>query len=152
MPIHNAFYLVQGTLNPTALEKTGPILQVEISVPPALAEFLAKNQKPVPPPMVGKALVDTGASITAVELEVFTSLGISPISFRKVLTPSGQAQQNTFPVQIAFPGTPLPQMRFNEVLGSELKAQGFIALIGRDVLRHFILIYNGPGANFSLSF
>jgi len=35
--------------------------------------------------------------------------------------------------------------------GSNLQAQGLIALIGRDVLNKCVLVYNGPDGSFSLS-
>jgi len=36
-------------------------------------------------------------------------------------------------------------------VGAALKAQGIVALIGRDVLQHCTLYYNGPAGQITLS-
>src|SRR5438034_4293051 len=69
-----------------------------------------------------------------------------------VRTPSGNQQQSLHPCQIASPGTPIPPLDFNAVTGSQLAAQGLAALVGRDVLRHFLMIYNGVDGIWTLSF
>jgi hypothetical protein len=37
-------------------------------------------------------------------------------------------------------------------VGSTLKPQGIVALIGRDLLRNFLLIYDGVHGSWTLSF
>lgn len=44
---------------------------------------------------------------------------------------------------ISFPGTPIPTLPFNVVIGSSLAPLGFSVLVGRDVLRFFQIVYNG---------
>jgi hypothetical protein len=95
-------------------------------------------------------LIDTGASITSVDVSIIQSLGIQPVGISNVFTPQGSTQQELFPVKLSFIGTPII-FNFSSVLGSELRNQGIFALIGRDVLSRCILIYNGPAGHFSLS-
>jgi hypothetical protein len=69
-----------------------------------------------------------------------------------VFTPQGSTQQNKFPARVSFPGTTLPAVDFGSVYGSTLKNQGIIALIGRDLLTHFVFTYNGPGGFITLAY
>ncbi|MEK7384828.1 MAG: hypothetical protein AABZ83_00180, partial [candidate division NC10 bacterium] len=43
----------------------------------------------------------------------------------------------------SFPGTPIPTLPVNVVIGSSLAPLGFSVLVGRDVLRFFQIVYNG---------
>jgi hypothetical protein len=52
---------------------------------------------------------------------------------------------------MSFPGTQLPGLEFSSLIGSVLAAQGIVGLLGRDVLSHFLLVYNGPAGMFSLA-
>ena len=45
-----------------------------------------------------------------------------------------------------------PAINFAFVVGCDLAPQGIIALIGRDVLRHFTMTYNGTFGQIILSF
>ena len=160
MPVYNHFYLIS---RPTTSSQTspfhagpmlrfGPLLPVNIQLPTALATYLSQNGKTVPAPVSGQALIDTGASISAVDASVIQSLGVQPVGVVKVNTPSGSANQNQYPVQFVFPGTNLPSLEGTHAIGSVLKSQGILALIGRDVLSRFVLVYNGPGGFITLAF
>ncbi len=158
MPIHNHFNYRQNPSNPSqvipephGLAVTGPIMQVELSVPDELAQYLTDNNQPIPPPLTGIGLIDTGASITAVDVSIIQQLGIQPVGISNVYTPQGSAQQELFPIKLTFIGGLPITINFSSVLGSELRNQGIIALIGRDVLSNCILIYNGTAGHFSLS-
>jgi predicted aspartyl protease len=117
-----------------------------------LAAVLQQSQSPIPPPHVGLALIDTGASITAVDERVLRTLGLSPTGVTQVATPGGEVQQAVYACDIAFPGTPIPTLPFNSVIGSQLEGLGYSALIGRDVLRFFQLVYNGAEGLWTLAF
>jgi len=120
-------------------------------VPQALEDLLSQQGKPVPKPIAGKALMDTGASITAVDDSIITSLGVQPVGVTTVHTPSGSAQQNQYPARFNFPGSGLPQLNVHQTIGSILRPQGIIALIGRDALSNVVLVYNGPGGFITLA-
>jgi hypothetical protein len=94
-------------------------------------------------PVTGRVLFDTGATKTVVDEAAIKQLGIQPAGVTNVSTPSGTAQQLLYPAELEF----LPmhsRVKFTFVIGSpHLAAQGLLALIGRDVMRHMVLIYNG---------
>jgi hypothetical protein len=54
--------------------------------------------------------------------------------------------------KFSFPGTTIPVLEFNTVVGAELQQQGYLAIIGRDLLRHFQLVYNGVDGIWTLAF
>ncbi len=74
-----------------------------------------------------------------------------PVHNQFLLVNGGLNSQYLYPARLVFPGTTLPSIDFSSVVGSQLSAQGIVALIGRDVLQHFLLVYNGPAGMFSLS-
>jgi predicted aspartyl protease len=129
----------------------GPRLNVEVHVPEPLSILLSQQGKPIPKPIPGEALIDTGASITAVDDSVITSLGVQPVGVTTVHTPSGSAQQNQYPVRFVFPGSGLPDLVIAQAIGSVLLPQGTIALIGREALASIILVYNGRAGMFTLA-
>jgi hypothetical protein len=152
MPVHNQFLLgPKNQLNPNLLRLKGPVVHVEIQIPTVLAQTLQQQGKPLPQPVTGFCLVDTGASKTCVDAGAVAGLGVSPINRVQVQTPSGSTSQYTYPVRMSFPGTQLPGFEFSSVIGSVLAAQGIVGLLGRDVLSNFLLVYNGPAGLFSLA-
>lgn len=155
MPIFSRFWLTQQsppTADPEQLRIRGPALHAEIFIPQALAAVLQQTQQPLPVPHVGLVLIDTGASISAVDEQVLQGLGLSPTGVIQVVTPSGSAQQPQYDCEISFPGTPIPTLPFNSVAGSQLSGLGYSALLGPDVLRYFQLVYNGFEGMWTLAF
>lgn len=157
MPIYNLHQTAVDPKDPTQqisskelLTATGPWIPVELMIPDKLAEYYTKNNIQIPACIRGNALVDTGASITCVDLPLIKSLGVQPISSAQVLTPQGSAMQDIYPVKILFAGTSIA-FNLNAVLGSDLAAQNIVALIGRDILSICMIVYNGPFGHFSLS-
>lgn len=151
MPVFNNFFLVNNQINPLLLRNIGPRLIIEIHVPPVLANYLTQRGQPVPAPISGDALLDTGASISAVETNVISQLRVNPIGITSVHTPGGVVQQNLHPIRFVFPAIGMLTIDFNAVIGSNLQPQGIIALVGRDVLSNCLLVYNGPAGMYSIS-
>lgn len=157
MPIYNRFVnLLQGNqLDPQALMMVGPILNVEISIPTALANLYSKTGISIPQPISGLAILDTGAYRTSVDNKTITSLGVQPVGLEPTLTPSGRKNQNTYPAHVKFPGTTI-DLDFNEALGADLEEQKvnnqpIIALVGRDILSQCVFIYNGAMGTYTLA-
>jgi hypothetical protein len=144
--------------SPQALMTTGPLIQIQIEIPAALAAIMQAANQPIPAPVDGMALIDTGATITSIHAPILTGLGINPVGVANVGTAGGPQQQSTYPARFSFPGTPLPGFEMAQVIGCDLTGQTvlnqrqLIALIGRDVLANAILVYNGSAGMFSLSF
>ena len=153
MPIYNHFVL-DDKRQPSAasLRGTGAVLRAEISVQPALAAKLEKDGVATPAPVVGKALIDTGAGATAIDVSVCATLDIAPVGVKQVGTAGGQTAQPLFPVSLHLPGTGLPRFDISPAIGCDLSGQGILALIGRDVLSRCVLMWNGPMGHVILSF
>jgi hypothetical protein len=96
--------------------------------------------------------LDTGASLTAVDQRVLTDLGLTPVDVAQVVTPAGVAPQPIYSCNISFPGTPIPTLPFNVVVGGSLAPLGISVLVGRDVLRFFQVVYNGVEGMWTLAF
>ena len=160
MPVHNQFFF-QNTpngaqINPHALVKAGPVLAVEISIPAALTEKLTKENKPVPPPKTGLALIDTGATHSCVDDDTISQLGVNPIGRTKIHGSAGAHEVNIFPAHFRFPAIPNFEIDFTATLGVDIQAQKvnnqpIIALLGRDVLLRCVFIYNGPLGVYTLA-
>jgi hypothetical protein len=58
--------------------------------------------------------------------------------------------QNVYPIQIEVVGLPIT-INAPRAVGAPLEPQGILVLIGRDVLQHTVLVYNGPAGSISLS-
>ena len=91
MPIHNQFLLDNaGQPSPQGLIAAGPILSVEIEIHLALAAVLEKDKQPLPAPISGQALIDTGATETAIDQQVATQLKLQPVGSVQSGTAGGQ--------------------------------------------------------------
>ncbi|MBI3319407.1 MAG: retroviral-like aspartic protease family protein [Candidatus Omnitrophica bacterium] len=125
--------------------------QVRIGISEAKADLLRQQGKPIPAPVEITALIDTGASATAVKPEVIRQLQLMPRGVANIATPSSAAHPcNVYDVSLVFAnGVGLPVITVIEV---PLEGQVIQGLIGRDVLTHGILIYSGYTNTFSLSF
>jgi hypothetical protein len=60
----------------------------------------------------------------------------------------GIAQMGVFPASLSFPELKIPQLEMERVIGCRLgwkseKDDGFLMLLGRDILRNFLFIYDG---------
>jgi hypothetical protein len=120
--------------------------------------LLTQQQQPHPVPQTIRGLVDTGASNTCVDPSVLAALQLQPTGSVPMLTPSTGAtpmNADTYDVGIIVPngvhqGLILPIIQVSAC--DLLTAQGFHALIGRDILSQCILIYNGSIDLMSLSY
>ena len=132
---------------PTGLTTKGGIFPVNIQLPQVLVDHLTSKNTPIPPPISGSALIDTGASVSVVDLSVLRKLKINPIGVATVTTTAGHTQQNLFPARFQLARLLID---INAVLGANLSSQGLTAIIGRDILSKCILIYHGPAGRITL--
>jgi len=151
MPVFNHVYMGQQpgqppppspNFVPTILQQTGPLIQVQIEVPTALAQHLQQAGQPIPAPVPGFGLLDTGATISAVDNSVVQSLGVQSTGIANVGTAGGTQQQPVYPIRITLPAHKI-NFDVSSALGATLSQQGIVALLGRDFLQHFVLVYNG---------
>jgi hypothetical protein len=106
-----------------------------------------------PAPFKYLLLIDTGASCTCVDPSVLSSLNLTPTGPVTMNTPSTGSTPHTafqYDVSLFIPGSaanqpPLSLPNIAVAAAELLTAQGFHALIGRDILAHCVLVYNGGG-------
>jgi predicted aspartyl protease len=158
MPTHNQYFRDQNKqLNSQAMVLAGPVLQVEISVEATLAEYLTAHNQPVPQPIGGWALIDTGATRTAIDQSVVKHLNLSPIDQVVLSTAHGQREAGVYACRMKLVSTALPEITASRATEVDLAGQSvadktIIALIGRDLLSNCVFVYNGTNGHFSISF
>ena len=138
-------------------QTAGPQINLYIGVSQPRASALSQAGQTIPQPIGVRGLIDTGASMTAVDPSIITALGLQPTGAQPILTPSTGAtphSANTFDVSITIPiiGAQTWTLGALQVFESALNVQGIQALIGRDVLANSLLIYDGRFGIFSLAF
>jgi predicted aspartyl protease len=134
----------------------GPQIEIYVGVSQPRSTALQQAGQQVPQFQLIRGLVDTGASTTAIDPSVVQGLGLSPTGSISVLTPSTGSipiQASTFDVSIVIPifsgqTFTLPAV---QVFESSLSVQGIQALIGRDILKNALLVYDGRNSIFSLA-
>ena len=95
--------------------------------------------------------------MSGVDPETIEKLGLVATGVTSVLTPSTQEgvphQARSYDVRLLIPASPaswiIPALA---VIESNLKAQGFEVLLGRDVLGECLLVYDGRSKIYSLAF
>jgi len=169
VPIYNGITLqfsgppqpgqIMPQVSPDVFAQSGPIIPIQIQIPLVLSQSYPKAGTLIPAPVQGFALIDTGASITSVHEAIFTQLGVKQNGVASVGTAGGPTRQFTYPGRITFTGANFPAFEHPRILGCNLTGQVFlqnpsspiIALIGRDILKRFVFVYNGTAGSFSLS-
>lgn len=141
---------------PNALRDAGAILPVQINISKALHGLLTAKKQPIPKPVEGVALIDTGATKSCVERSILAGLGIKPIGLVKIGTAKGATQCQLFPARLFFPTIRL-DVSYSSMAGVNLKGQviqgaPLIALVGRDVLLKCLFIYCGYGGYYTISY
>ena len=134
------------------LARVGPRLRVQVAVPESLAAALNERGEDVSGPEEGFALFDTGASATCADESVLLRLGLSPVDTLRIATPSGTSVASVYVCALYFPGSQMPDLNEVFVIGAQLQNQNYAVLIGRDILKDMILIYDGPGARITFAY
>ena len=148
-------YPQQGVATPaTQLVMLGPVISIHVEVMPELAEALRDAGRSVPPPFEGKALIDTGASVSAIDLRVVGELGLREIGTIP-LRGIGHDETHDAPAylcMLSVLGHPYIPIYTEPVAGVRLPAKtgDQVALVGRDFLRRLTMNYDGPGGRYEL--
>ena len=128
----------------------GPLVQLLVGPSKSFIQSVGAQNVATPQPIL--ALVDTGASGTVLTPAVIQQLGVQPVSAVPVHTPSTitAVHCNQYQVNIYFP----QGVTVEDVLAIEapMGGQNIQCLIGRDILRHGVLVYIGYANQFTISF
>ncbi len=113
---------------------------------------LRSNKRPFPQPRSLRAVIDTGATITIIREGIAASLDMKPVNVLPISFPTDKdgkpALFRQYSIQLVLPNNVvLPQIRAAEM---PMTHYAIDCLIGRDVLRQGVFIYNGPLDAFTL--
>jgi hypothetical protein len=134
----------------------GPLIDVAVGVSSARREILLKTGQTVPAAVTIRALIDTGATSSCIDHSCLEPLLIPPTGTTSAHTPSTAGKPHRFEqydvsLTVRHPDSNLflPNVA---VIAAHLPTQGIQALIGRDVLRQCLFVYNGSEETFTLAF
>jgi hypothetical protein len=129
----------------SALQRRGPILPIRIGLPSASAKDGAETVMEEV-----QALVDTGASITAVNMSVAERLGLVATGSLELGGVTGSATRPIYGVRLVMPE---PGYTFDpiQVVGADLNTPDFEVLIGRNLLCSMLMTYDGTRGQFALT-
>ena len=145
------------------IDADGLVLRVAIGLSATMTSGFQRAGRAVPQPAVIDALIDTGADVTVIDRRViasFTRHGLTQHRFVLLNAPAagvrvvagGVGVTSEYLVGMSLPhGSAAPlRLRTFPVLEGDLSSLGYDAVIGRDVLAHCTLFYDGPGRRFTL--
>ncbi len=92
-----------------------------------------------------RALIDTGASLTVINPEIAATCKLKQTGHQMINAVGGQAGEfPAYAAAISFPGTELPGLDATRVVACPIIRQPFFScLIGRDIMRKWLLTYDG---------
>ena len=137
-----------------------PMVNAVIHPSQARVAALKAAGQPTPHGIPVRALIDTGASGTCIDPMILQALSLTATGVVAVNTPTTgvtPVNQDQYDIGLIIPGpsqTHVPLFVGNlPVLAAELfQAQGFHALIGRDVLSMCLMTYDGVNGFFSIAY
>lgn len=119
-------------------------------------EALMRLGQPVPNLVPARLLIDTGASCTLLDCPIIAALGIDPTGQQQINTPSTgntPATVNQYDISLFLAHRVAPKfIQTLPIIESDFSAQPIDGLLGRDVLRECLLVFDGEAQRFSLAF
>jgi hypothetical protein len=132
------------------LQSTGPVLPIELIVGSMIEDTLRLDDQNLQAPLSISAMVDTGARRTVIRASLVTQLNLKPVGATLINTPSStNVHCYEYLTRLILPHNVIVE---SVVIAAPLEGQNIQCLIGRDVLRHGVLIYIGYDDSFTLSF
>ncbi len=133
-----------------------PILELLIEeTSGALVTVYIKHSREAMPPLEVKALLDTGASRTSLDPSVVTELGLIDAGETEVqdfTSPEGTVLPRAL-CNLVIPGSGIEMEIFNlPVIQAPLEAQGFKAILGRDILSKCVVVWDGRARRCTLAY
>lgn len=136
---------------PGLLRYQGPIILTDLTITEAHREALRQAGQPIPPPVRCRFLVDTGADGSVVRHEFAERAGLKLINDNVPLhgvgvdtTGKSYMGRIVFAVESKIIDKAVHTMYIDtQIMGAKLESGLLDGLIGRDVLEHFRLTYDG---------
>ncbi|MCK4232928.1 retroviral-like aspartic protease family protein [candidate division WOR-3 bacterium] len=128
---------------PIVLARLGPFLKVTISHPRIVQEDFQKKSKSSPSKVI-KAMIDTGASGTVIKPEIAEELRLIHTGYQNVSSVQDEQKRPVYYGLIIFHWGSAKEI---PMVSCPLKGSEFDCLIGRDILKHWHLTYNGPNGS-----
>jgi predicted aspartyl protease len=137
--------------NPIVLQGLGPIINTDLTINSAHREALAQAGQAIPPPVRCRFLIDTGADGTVVKHEFADKAGLKLINASHPLHGVGvDTTGRVYIGRIVFSleskiaqDTRHTIFIDTQIQSANLASDRIDGLIGRDVLRHFTLTFDG---------
>ena len=131
------------------LLKNGLLVDVDVGPSAAYRAAMWRQGKTVPPAVSATFLVDTGCDSTTVSEQLMRTLSLVRIAQTRVVTgttDSAGHPADVFAVELTlFPHLAQPRSWSAwQVVALPFVNQGTEGLLGRDVLSHLVLTYDGP--------
>jgi predicted aspartyl protease len=139
-------------LNPDKLLVEGPHIEIRVSTTrPELEEGRALGLEFTE--LSVHALIDTGASLTVINPQIASTCKLLQTDWNSITAVGGMAGRfPAYAAAISFPGTNLPSIGAIRVVACPIiKQPYFSCLIGRDILRKWKLIYDGPNGELEIT-
>jgi len=121
----------------------GPVVDIKVTVSKTLEATLRAEKKDIPNPIPVKAMIDTGATFSVIQVGLAKKLGLNPIGTATAQTPSTSTtgvQAYKYNLALFFPNLVTVEVNAVEM---PLKGQNIQCLVGRDVLSLGVLVYTG---------
>ncbi|MDP2788476.1 MAG: retroviral-like aspartic protease family protein [bacterium] len=132
------------------LQEVGPVVEIKVAIGSFVENVFRQNNQNIPNPIPALAMIDTGATGTVIREDIVQQLKLNPVGITFINTPSStNVQCYEYLIRLLFPNNVVTE---SVVIAAPLQGQHIQCLIGRDVLRHGVLVYIGYTNTFTLSF
>jgi predicted aspartyl protease len=135
--------LVRLSFAPDELQDDGPFIKISISNPSLEREEGRVVGFEFPNPLEINALIDTGASVTIINPQVAATCRFRQTGFAHIVAADNEGKYPEHAAAIRFPGTDLKGVDPIRVVAVRLVRRPFSCLIGRDILRKWLVTYDG---------
>ena len=125
----------------SAGRETGPVIRIMIEMP--VSTVHEASTEPPSRPLQIAALIDTGASLTIVNPQVARTCQLPIIGKVTLSVVGGVNEYLRYAAAISFPGTSLRTLSPVSVTAVPIGAQPIACLLGRDILQHWRIVYDG---------